>query len=149
ERRLVGYVVGPPVGDGYHAWVDQVESVEEPLHLRPAAYLGRDRACGPQLFHPHPPVRRQGVVGAVGDGEVTAGWQGDHETGDNAVRVVAVGHVVQQRDCRDRHRLGEVQDLGCAGEDLLRVTDVRVDVGGGALRGTGQQRPGVGEHDRV
>ena len=48
-----------------------------------------------------------------------------------------------------RDGLGEVQGVRGLGQDLVRVAQVGVDVGGGAFRGAGQQGPGVGQHQGV
>src|SRR5215467_3537358 len=58
---------------------------------------------------------------------------------------------MQDADQHERQWLGEVERVsdGRVGEDLLRLAQVRLDVGAAALRGAGQQRPRVGEHDRV
>ncbi len=56
---------------------------------------------------------------------------------------------MHDRDQHHRHGPGEVQCPRRLRQDLLGVTQVRVDVVGGAFRAAGQQRPGVAEHDRV
>ncbi len=65
------------------------------------------------------------------------------------VRLVSVGDVLQHHQGHDRDGLAEVQQLGGLAEDLAGLPGVGVHVGGGALGGAGQQRPGVGQHDRV
>jgi len=56
---------------------------------------------------------------------------------------------VQECEQRDRNRLGEVQQSGGLGEDVVGVADIGVDVLGGAFPGAGEQRAGVGKDDRV
>ena len=58
---------------------------------------------------------------------------------------------VQHRHQHQRERLGEIEGApgNRIGENLLRLPDVGVQVGGDAARAAGQQRPRVREHDRV
>ena len=52
-------------------------------------------------------------------------------------------------DQHDRDRAGEVQGPCRLRQDRAQIAQVGVDVVGGARGGAGEQRPGVGEHDRV
>jgi hypothetical protein len=65
------------------------------------------------------------------------------------VRVVLAGDGVQGHSHADSYRLAEVQGLGGIGQNPRHVPKVRVHVVGDALRGTGEQRAGVGEDDRI
>jgi Domain of unknown function (DUF5753) len=56
---------------------------------------------------------------------------------------------VQDRDQRDRHRLGEVQQAVRLAEDGAGVAEVGVDVLGGPGLVAVEQRAGVREHHRV
>jgi hypothetical protein len=56
---------------------------------------------------------------------------------------------VQDRQQRDRHRPAEVETLPGPAEDRVSVAEVGVNVIDGAAFDAGQQRPGVGQHDRV
>jgi len=56
---------------------------------------------------------------------------------------------MQHRDQHDRHRLAEVQGFGGPGEDRARVAQVRVEVGGGAFPGAGEQGARVREDEGV
>jgi len=60
----------------------------------------------------------------VRDREVTAGRHGAQQPDHDRVRVVAVRYRVQDRDERDRHWLGEVEQLGGRAEDGLGVAQV-------------------------
>ena len=83
------------------------------------------------------------------DGDVAAGRDRVHERGHDRLRAVGVGDRVQDGKQRDRYRPGEVQQLRGLGQDRESVTQVRVNVLGGAFLVAGEQRAGVGEHDRI
>jgi hypothetical protein len=87
----------------------------------------------------------------VGGDQVAARGQRAEQGGDQARRIVGIGQEVQDRDEHEHDRPAQVErpGHGGTGQDPLRVTQVRIDIGGAALRGAGQQRPGVGEPDRV
>ena len=58
----------------------------------------------------------------MGDGEVAAGRHGVHDPGHDRVRVVGVRDRVQDREQRDRHRAGEVQQLRAAWLRIVAVS---------------------------
>jgi D-alanine-D-alanine ligase len=141
--------VGPPLVELHHAGRHEVQPVEEAHGLRVgAAGLRRlhvlvvlPRAFGDDI----------GVdVGrGMGEGQVAARRGGRDGPGHDPVRVLIVGDQVQHADEEDGDRLAEVERLGRLLQDRRRVLQVGVQVGAGAFRRTGQQRPGVREHDGI
>ncbi|SNQ49285.1 hypothetical protein FRACA_3160004 [Frankia canadensis] len=145
-----GVALGPPAVGGLDAGVDELQAVEEPGDLLPAAQLHRD-APVPVGLRRLPVRRRVEVGGRMGEGEVAAGGQGVEQGADDAERVLVVGEEVQDRDDRQGDRLGQVErvaQLG-RGEDRLDVVQVRVEVGGAAAGAARQQGAGVSEDDRI
>src|SRR5215470_1319957 len=82
---------------------------------------------------------------------VAAGGQGRDQPGNDPVRVILIGHKVQDRDQHQRYRPGKVKSAPYRGitEDLVRLAQVGVDVGGGTLGRAVEQGGGVREHQRV
>jgi hypothetical protein len=68
---------------------------------------------------------------------------------DDPKRVVVVSDHVQDPDEHERNRLGEVQRRLGLLQDLLRLTQIGREVGGGTFRSALQQGAGVGLHDQV
>ena len=89
------------------------------------------------------------VAGRVREHDVTAGHARPHQPADDRAGFGVVADEVHDRDQHDRDRLAEVQRGRRRGNDRVRVPQVRVEVGARALRAAPQQRPGVGQHDRV
>ncbi len=89
------------------------------------------------------------VGGHLGQHQVAARRHRRQQRGDDPVRVVGVHDQVHDRDQHDRHRAGEVQRPCRVRQDRARIAQVRVEVVGRPLRRAGEQRPGMGEHDRV
>ncbi len=85
----------------------------------------------------------------MGHRQVAARSQGVQQAADDLIGFAVVQDVPQHAQHRDRDRLGEIQRPGGPGEDVGRVVHIRVNVIGDPLRGTGQQRPGVRQHQRV
>src|SRR6185437_13173773 len=87
--------------------------------------------------------------GRVGDHQIAARGHLGHEAGGDAVRVLVVTDQMQHADELHRDGPAEVQCPAGVVEDLVRVAQVGIDVVGGTVAGAGQQRAGVGQHDRV
>jgi hypothetical protein len=65
------------------------------------------------------------------------------------VRLVGVGDVVQDAQQHQRHRPGEVQGPRRLVQDLVRLSQVAVDIVADALSTAGEQRAGVQQHHRI
>ncbi len=81
--------------------------------------------------------------------QVAARRQAVEQRAHDRAGLFVVRDVPEHADHQQRDRLGEVQRLGRLGDDRLGVVHVGVDVAGGALGRAGEQRAGVGEHQRV
>jgi alditol oxidase len=140
----------PPVLKWHDAGFHQVRAGEEARHLIPVAVreLLLDPAARHRLHFPQC-LRGEELRAQVREREVAAGRHGVHHPGHDRIRVVGVRYRVQDRDQRDRHRLREVKQSACLAEDGAGVAQVGVDVLGGPRVAAGEQRAGVGEHDRV
>jgi PAS domain S-box-containing protein len=141
---------GTPLRHGHEAWFDEVQPGEVAADLLPGAQV----QPGPA----HLRIELRGgaghalgvdVTGGVGDGQVAAGRHGAHDPGHDLVRTVRIRDVLQGHQEHDGDRLAEVELLGGLSQDPAGIAGVGLDVGGGALGGAGQQRPGVREDDRV
>jgi hypothetical protein len=134
-----------------HARLDHLEALEEPADVVAAAERRRvggvHGAVEPLLDHPHQVGLE--VVGHVGEGQVAAGGEGVEQPAHDPVGVVLVGDDVEQADHDQRHRPGQVEDLGRHLDDGVGQPDVALDERGAALDGAHQEGVGVGEHDRV
>ena len=85
----------------------------------------------------------------LGQRQVAPAGNRRHQLPDDPDGVILVTDQVHDGDQHDRDRAGEVEGSRRLRQDLLRVAQVGVDVVQGALRGTGEQRLGVQQHDRV
>src|SRR5580704_16917183 len=140
---------GAPFGDADQAGLEQVEPGEEAGDL---AVGPRHALLGHQLVEPVGHADHRAVVDVarrMADHHVAARRHGVDQLADQVVRVIPVQDEVQDGDQHDRHRAAEVQRPRGFGQDLLRLTQVGLDVVGDTFRGAGEQRPGVRRDDRV
>ncbi len=142
--------LGAPAVEGLDAGVDEVEAVEEAGEFGGVAQLQGD-AAGPVARHALRAPGRPEVGGPVAERQVAAGRQGVEQAPDHAVRVVAVGHEVQDGEDGQGHRLGQVEGAAhlAGAEDRVDVAQVGVEVGGAPGGVSGQQGAGVREDERV
>ena len=132
-RTWLWLILGPPFRHGLKARRDEFEAIEEPEELVLGPVLERDPGAAVAPVS----ALRLGVevLGGVLDGQVTAGRQGRHEPGHDVPGVIVVRDEVQDPEDRQRDRLRQIEGLPQprVTKNLVRVAQVGVDVGGGAL----------------
>jgi len=85
----------------------------------------------------------------MGEHQVAARGERVHQPGHDLPRILGVRDQVQDDQHHQRDRLAQVQGAASGFEYDVRFAQIRVEVGGGALRGAAEQGAGVGEHDGV
>jgi hypothetical protein len=102
------------------------------------------------------PAADDGEVGAldrldghVRDHDVAPGRQGVDEMRHTPLRVVRVGHDVQDSDQQQADWPAQVQSRRRVGEHRVGTAEVAQREGGGAGGATGEKGMGMGEHDGV
>jgi len=110
--------------------MDQFESGKQAGHARPIA---QRHLLGQGLVHaPDHLTMRLGVdiAGRMRDRDEAARHAGVHEPTHDRADFVVRGEL-QDREQHDRDRLGEIQGVCRADQDLVRVPQVGVEVGAG------------------
>jgi phenylacetic acid degradation operon negative regulatory protein len=146
---LVRGRIGPPARARDHAGFHQFKAVEEAGDLLGRALHVRDRAAVVVVLRGLLDVFLADDAGAVVERQVAAGRQGAHQAAYHGAGLVDIHHVAQDAAQDQRDGPAEVQRVGRLGHDLVRFTQVGVDIGGGALGGAGQQGARVGQHQGV
>lgn len=124
--------LGAPSRHRDQAGLHQIQPLEEPCDLFRAAEVVGDRAT----LAVAPGGLPVGVadIEAVGQRQVTAGWQGIQQPLHDRARLVVVSDVPEDPDQEEPDGLAEVKGPGGRTQDRCRVTQVGVDVVGRALR---------------
>jgi hypothetical protein len=150
DLRRVRAGVGPPLRHRHQAGLHQGQPIEEPHVLRPRARREHGR---PELGVVPLRAGRHylgvDIPRRVGHREVTAGGNRVHQAGNDGMRAVGVRYVLHGAQHHHGNGLAEIEGLGRPAQHLAGIAQVGIDVIAGALGGTGEQGPGVGEHDRV
>jgi hypothetical protein len=150
-RTAAGTGFRSPVRHQDHARIHQFQAIEITGEFFQAAGPVRHGAGG--LVHPQGLLERLAGVDAVVDGQVTAGRQAVEQAGHDRFRLGVVDDVPEDPHQRQRDRTGQVQPLRGLPQDPVRVAHAGVHEVRRALRpaarAAGQQRIGVGHHQRV
>src|SRR6266516_1285920 len=146
-RREVARI-RPPLVNLHKTGRHEVKAVKEPGDLGLRAQ--RLRRGNPLVVAPlRLRLARVDLDGRVRDRQVAAGWHGIHEASHCSPRVLGVLDQVQDPEQHDSDRPLEVEGARGACEDLLRIAQIRLQVVDGAGGRACEQRPCMGEHDRV
>lgn len=139
---------GAPPGAGGDAGLQQLQALEEAGDL-----LGGARGVGHGAAVRVEAADRLDVVGvggaAVVERQIAARRQRVEQAYGHRTGLVVVADQAEDSHQHQADGAAQVEGVGAGGQDRVRVADVGVEVAGGALRGAGQQRLCVGEHQRV